>query len=137
MVRILGEADTLIYPDGFIEQAELSGMIVPLGREVIRKVCRDLSGWRQRGCRIERVAINLSGQQLSADAMLTGFIEQILRGHGLDHSDLEFELTERHRLSAGDCGADVLRTLHDAGARLAARGSHWTISAPVTHRSNT
>ena len=117
LARVIGEDGDLVYPDRFIVQAEESGMIVPLGRAVIRQACQDLARWRRQGHTLDRVAINLSAYQLKVDTLLIDYIEKMIDAHGLDFSDLEFELTERQALDGN--GLDTLQTLAAAGARLA------------------
>ena len=119
LVRVRDEDGQLLFPDRFIEQAERSGMIVPLGRAVIRQACQDLASWRRQGLSLERVAINLSAHQLKVDSLLLNYIEKMLDVHGLQFSDLEFELTERQALDHDGPGIDTLNTLAAQGARLA------------------
>ncbi len=119
LVRIAAEDGALVYPDRYIADAEDSGLIVPLGREVIRQACRDLASWRAAGLSVQRVAINLSAHQLNLDRMLTTAVDEITSANGLTHADLEFELTERQALDRGGPGMKSLRTLAEAGARLA------------------
>ena len=119
LVRAEDEQGDLMFPDRFIELAERSGMIVPLGRAVIRQVCADLASWRRRGASIARVSINVSANQLNVDDLLATFIGKMLDLHGLRHSDLEFELTERQALDLAGPAKQTLQELVDAGARLA------------------
>jgi EAL domain-containing protein (putative c-di-GMP-specific phosphodiesterase class I) len=119
LVRVVEEDGNLLYPDRFIAQAEDSGMIVPLGRTVIRQACRDLAGWRRQGLTLDRVAINLSAHQLKVDTLLVSYVEKMLDVHGLDYSDLEFELTERQALERDGPAMQTLHTLAAEGARLA------------------
>ena len=119
LVRVEDENGELMFPDRFIELAESSGMIVPLGRAVIRQVCADLANWRRRGVSIGRVSINLSAQQLNVDDVLATFVAKMLDLHDLCHSDLEFELTERQALDLAGPARQTLQALVDAGARLA------------------
>ena len=119
LVRVVEEDGEMLYPDRFIVEAERSGMIVPLGRTVIRQACRDLAGWRRQGLTLDRVAVNLSAHQLKVDSLLVSYIDKMLDVHGLDFSDLEFELTERQALDHDGPGIDTLNTLAAQGARLA------------------
>ena len=118
LVRLIDTEGQLIYPDRFIDLVEQSDLIVPLGRAVIEQVCADLASCRSEGISLQRVAINLSGHQLSVDTQLLSFIDQVVTRYGLQHTDLEFELTERQGLTPHGEGTAVLRTLAQRGARV-------------------
>jgi len=119
LVRLTDTRGELYYPDSFIEVAEESGLILALGRVVIKQVCRDLAEWRAQGLELASVAINLSASQLSLDDMLGPFIDKMLMSYDLAYSDLEFEITERQQLDHRGPGAETLRTLAHNGSRLA------------------
>jgi EAL domain-containing protein (putative c-di-GMP-specific phosphodiesterase class I) len=118
LVRLLDHNGQIIGPDRFIKSMEESDLIVLLGRDVIEHVCADLAMARDAGSDIHRMAINLSARQLNIDSTLPFFIEQTLGRYGLQHSDLEFELTERQRLSPKSNGPEVLNELARQGARV-------------------
>lgn len=118
LVRLVDTDGQLVYPDRFIAAVEDRDLIVPLGRAVIEQVCTDLATCRAQGLRLQRVAINLSAHQLVADTGLLGFIDLTLAHYGLHHTDLEFELTERHSLQPGCDGCAVLNALAQRGARI-------------------
>lgn len=84
----------LLFPDAFIELAEESGLIIPLGMWVLRKACRTLQQWRQNGLPADMtIAVNLSARQFSQPD-LASVVEQVLQDVGLDPSLLELEITE-------------------------------------------
>lgn len=118
LVRLIDTDGELVFPDRFIDPVESRDLIVPLGREVIEHVCVDLARFRARGLAIKRIAINLSAYQLTADTGLLSFVDQTVTRHGLQHEDLEFELTERHSLQTQSEGHEVLCALADRGARI-------------------
>jgi EAL domain-containing protein (putative c-di-GMP-specific phosphodiesterase class I) len=118
LLRLVDTDGELVYPDRFIELVEHSDMIVPLGRAVIEQVCTDLVATRAAGRVLPRVAINLSAHQLNCDTELLGFLDQTLVAHGLNYSDLEFELTERQRLDSASDGVAVLNVLAARGSRI-------------------
>ena len=118
LIRLVDTDGQLIYPDRFIEMVEGSDLIVPLGRAVIEQVCADLAASRAAGITLQRVAINLSARQLKTDAGLLDFIDRTLVVNGLQHDDLEFELTERQGLSPDCLGLLVLSALAERGARI-------------------
>jgi EAL domain-containing protein (putative c-di-GMP-specific phosphodiesterase class I) len=119
LVRIRRRDGTLQFPDTFIREAEESGMIIPLGRRVIHQACHDLASWRASGFEVERISINLSAHQINTDDRLTEYVQQMVLTHGLNYSDLEFELTERQALNPMGIGTRTLCQLSALGARLA------------------
>jgi len=118
LVRLIDTEGQLVYPDRFIGLAEQSDLIALLGRAVIKQVCADMAIYRKEGGVLERIAINLSAHQLNVDTQLSDFVDEVLAVHGLQHSDLEFELTERQELKSDGDGMAVLRTLAARGARI-------------------
>ncbi|GAB3462070.1 hypothetical protein GCM10027321_23370 [Massilia terrae] len=84
----------LVSPNEFIELAEGTGLVLPLGRWVLRETCKRLAGWRHNP-RLAQVplSVNVSAQQLRC----TDFPEQVLgavRDTGADAHLLALELTE-------------------------------------------
>lgn len=88
--RMLGE----MRPDRFIGHAETTGDIVRIGAWVLREACRQMRAWRDAGCELERVAVNVSFRQfLSED--LAEIVFAALDEHQLPGEALELEITER------------------------------------------
>jgi EAL domain-containing protein (putative c-di-GMP-specific phosphodiesterase class I) len=83
----------LTAPSEFIEIAEESGLIVPIGRWVLEQACRQAAAWQQAGLGDFMLAVNLSAAQFRR-----GQVEQdvfdALDASGLDPCRLELELTE-------------------------------------------
>jgi EAL domain-containing protein (putative c-di-GMP-specific phosphodiesterase class I) len=46
-------------PSRFIPIAEDSGLIVPLGRWVLREACMQMARWRQQGLQLPKMAVNV------------------------------------------------------------------------------
>jgi EAL domain-containing protein (putative c-di-GMP-specific phosphodiesterase class I) len=119
LARISREGGDLLYPHGFIAEAEENGLIVGLNRAVTMQACRDFAHWRSCGAIIERVAVNLSANQLNMDLHFMDFVSETLVATGLGYADIEFELTERQLLESDSAGMDTLTALGTAGSRLA------------------
>jgi EAL domain-containing protein (putative c-di-GMP-specific phosphodiesterase class I) len=62
--------------------------------------------------------VNLAANQLNLDCRLADFVAAELDKHGLAHSDIEFELTERQGFTAASVGASQLIKLASRGARI-------------------
>jgi diguanylate cyclase (GGDEF)-like protein len=81
-----------VPPLEFIEAAEQSGLIVPLGDAVLRTACEQLAQWKHEGHRL-RISVNLSAHQIDEEG-LRRLISSALWDTGLDAGDLELEITE-------------------------------------------
>lgn len=93
LARWLTRSDGIVLPDRFIPVAEETGLIMPLGRWVVRAACEQWIGWRDAGLDPPPVAINLSPRQFS-DAALIDDIDAILKDTGMAPSHLQLEVTE-------------------------------------------
>ncbi len=89
----------MIRPDQFISVAEETGLIVPIGKWVVREACRMGVALAASGCGAPQIAINLSPKQFS-DPDLVASIASILREEKLPAAQLELELTEGLLLAA-------------------------------------
>jgi diguanylate cyclase (GGDEF)-like protein/PAS domain S-box-containing protein len=111
----------LISPAEFIPVAEATGLIVDLGRHVMREACRQLVQWRDERLIDDdvTVAVNFSGRQL----VHTGFVDEVagvLAETGLDKTPalLGLEITETALMQSTDAAAEVLAGLAGLGVRL-------------------
>jgi diguanylate cyclase (GGDEF)-like protein len=93
LIRWLPRSGSIIGPEHFIPVAEETGLIVPVGRWVVREACRQWVTWRDAGLAPPPIAVNLSPRQLS-DARLIEDIETILSETGMDPAQLQLEVTE-------------------------------------------
>ena len=99
----------MIRPDRFISVAEETGLIVPIGKWVIREACRQARELAEAGLGELQIAINLSPKQFT-DPDLVGSIAAILHEENIPASQLELELTESLLLDATDDTRQQLRT---------------------------
>ncbi|GGK09621.1 putative bifunctional diguanylate cyclase/phosphodiesterase [Pseudomonas matsuisoli] len=108
----------MIRPDQFISVAEETGLIVPIGKWVIREACRMSRQMQAAGLGRIQVAINLSPKQFS-DADLVDSISSILDEEQHEAELLELELTESLLLDATDDTRQQLNRLKSLGLTLA------------------
>ena len=101
----------MVSPFHFIPIAEETGLIVPIGRWVLREACREVASWTELPGL--KVAVNLSALQLRGD--LVDMVLRTLEETGLPASQLKLELTESMMVQAGEEAARSLRTLRVAG----------------------
>jgi diguanylate cyclase (GGDEF)-like protein/PAS domain S-box-containing protein len=71
LVRWHRTTETLEPPDVFIPIAERTGLIIPLGREILRLAMTDIRKWKTRGLRLDglSLAVNISARQLTDRAL--------------------------------------------------------------------
>lgn len=110
----------LLPPSEFIGLAEDSGLIVSLGREVLRIACCDALRWIQEYELPEtfRVAVNASVKQLERPRIFEE-IMAILEETGLPPRHLKLEVTESLMLSDGDGAIAKLERFAAAGIGIA------------------
>ncbi len=107
----------LVGAADFIGAAEASGLIVPIGRWVLREACHYAAGLRQRGLDLG-VSVNFSARQL-ADDTVVGFVGSVLAETGLDPARLTLEMTESAVLDDAARAERILTAIKGLGVRLA------------------
>jgi predicted signal transduction protein with EAL and GGDEF domain len=108
----------LVQPAHFIPIAEESGLIVPIGRWVLREACRQGRAWQDAGLPALSIATNLSPAELRVNDFVPG-VRAILTETGLEPGTLELELTETFLMQDSKSTAAVLKALKDLGTQLA------------------
>ncbi len=107
----------LVHPKQFVPIAEACGLIVPIGRWVLREACRQLKAWLDEGLPGVPVAVNTSALELRHADFLDG-VASILKDTGLAPRYLELELTESALMHDAESSVSVLEALKDMGVRL-------------------
>jgi diguanylate cyclase (GGDEF)-like protein/PAS domain S-box-containing protein len=108
----------LVSPVEFIPIAEECGLIVPIGKWVLREATRQARAWQDAGWPALRTAINISAVELRSRDFVAG-VRANLAETGLQPSRLELELTETFLMQDSKSTAAVLRALKDLGVHLA------------------
>lgn len=108
----------LLAPHDFLELAEDTGLVVPLGAVVLETALADLTSWRREGFDDIGMSINVSPRQFLHDDF-ERMLRDGLQEREVDPSLLLLEITE-DVLTGGDGAAEQrLRALHDQGIGLA------------------
>ena len=107
----------MIPPAEFLPLAESTGLIIPIGKWVLRSVCRQLGVWQQGGNADLAIAVNLSAVQFSQQNLLLQ-VGRILEETGIAPRHLELEITEITIMDDIDAAATTLRILHKAGIKI-------------------
>ncbi len=108
----------LIPPLQFIQLAEETGLIVPIGAWVIRQACHQLQIWQSQGLAVGRIAVNLSNAQFS-DPTLLEKVGRILEDTGCAAEGLEIEITENCIMRSPVDACEKLQILRDMGIGIA------------------
>lgn len=118
LIRWRSPEDGLVMPDRFLPFAEKSGLIVPIGRWVLRTACRQAALWTAQELPAVPVAVNVSARQLNA----SGFEREVaaaLATSGLPPERLHLEITEGQLLQRGRHIDQTLERIHASGVSLA------------------
>jgi diguanylate cyclase (GGDEF)-like protein/PAS domain S-box-containing protein len=106
----------LVPPDAFIRAAEETGLIVPIGRWVLREACVHARAW-QDVCPLV-VSVNLSARQFQHPGLIRD-VAQALADSGLASAALKLEVTESVAMEAGAGTIQTFQALRGLGVRLA------------------
>ncbi|MEW8408578.1 MAG: EAL domain-containing protein, partial [Candidatus Thiodiazotropha sp.] len=118
LVRWMHPEMGLFQPSRFIPLAEDTGLILPLGETVMRIACRQMVAWERQAIRPGRLAINLSGKQVSSKELLHS-LQTILAETGCRPEWLEFEVTEGFLMRDPEQSVSILQQLRELGIELA------------------
>ncbi len=108
----------MIPPLQFIELAEQTGAIVPLGEWVLEEACRQNQAWRTAGLCDVPVAVNVSGIQFKQDDLVQT-IGRLLQRTGLPAERLHLEITESVMMNEPEVFVRTLQTIRAMGIRVA------------------
>jgi EAL domain-containing protein (putative c-di-GMP-specific phosphodiesterase class I) len=108
----------LIPPGHFVPIAEDCGLIIPIGRWVLREACRQARAWQDAGLPPLPMAVNVSAVEFRDEGFVEG-VRSVLAETHLEPRYLELELTEGILMKNAKSSASVLQELKAMGVRLA------------------
>jgi diguanylate cyclase (GGDEF)-like protein len=108
----------LIPPARFIPIAETCGLIVPIGRWVMRTACKQARAWQDAGLPYLQIAVNVSAMELQDKGFVRG-VRNILSETGLPACFLEIEITESVLMKDVKFTAAVLQDVKAIGVQVA------------------
>ncbi len=119
LVRWRHPAGGIVPPNDFIPVAEECGLIVDIGRQVLRESCRQLSEWTllAPGRRLA-MSVNVSPREVE-DPVFVGELAQILTDTGIDPTALCLEITEKAVTGATADTVRVLEQVRQMGVYVA------------------
>jgi diguanylate cyclase (GGDEF)-like protein len=104
----------LLDPGAFIGLAEETGLIVPVGRWVLRQACAAAAGWRADVA----VSVNLSPAQLRTDSALIEHVRTALHASRLGADRLQLEIAESVLLADSEETLPTLQRLQSLGVKI-------------------
>jgi diguanylate cyclase (GGDEF)-like protein len=107
-----------ISPAKFIPLAEETGLIIPIGRWVLRTACLQNIAWQHQGVEPISVAVNLSPRQF-LDTNLLATLDEILEESGMRPELLQLEITESMVMLNVERAVELLDAIQSRGVRLA------------------
>jgi diguanylate cyclase (GGDEF)-like protein/PAS domain S-box-containing protein len=108
----------LVSPAQFIPVAEDCGLILPIGKWVLREACKQARAWQNAGLALGTIAVNISAMEFRDDK----FLEEVfatINDTGLDPKFLELELTESVLMKRAEATESILKTLRARGVKVA------------------
>jgi diguanylate cyclase (GGDEF)-like protein/PAS domain S-box-containing protein len=108
----------LVPPAKFVPIAEDCGLILPIGRWVLREACRQASEWQAASLPFKRISVNVSAAEFR-DKSFVERVETTLAETGLDARYLDLELTEGVLMADAESTGAILQDLKDIGVHLA------------------
>jgi diguanylate cyclase (GGDEF)-like protein len=109
----------LILPGEFIEIAEDTGLIVPIGEWVLRSACQQLHTWQQKFSQASSlyISVNLSSRQIKQFDFVDK-LANILTDSGLNGKNLRLELTETMLVDRGEKTLELLSQIKEQKVQL-------------------
>lgn len=117
--RLIHPAHGVIPPVEFIGVAEESGLIVPLGEQVLKRACEQTVEWQERFNLVGKldISVNLSARHL-ADDNIVELLVDVLKTTGLPPENLKMEITESLIMSNPELAAQTLDRIKKLGITL-------------------
>ncbi|MBI2168405.1 MAG: EAL domain-containing protein [Actinobacteria bacterium] len=106
----------VIEAANFIEVAEATGLIIPIGAWVLHHVARQARHWTDDDLAIERIAVNVGAREFH-EGHIYDAVVQAIEDTGVDPSVLTLEITERVALADLDRAVETLQALRDLGVQ--------------------
>jgi diguanylate cyclase (GGDEF)-like protein/PAS domain S-box-containing protein len=110
----------VVSPDDFIEIAESTGLIIPIGRWVLYEACRQVGEWSRSFPALGklRLSVNVSARQLQ-HASLVVDVQAAISSAGLDPQQVILEVTESTIVKDVKQASTHLASLRVLGVRIA------------------
>ncbi|MDH5764861.1 MAG: EAL domain-containing protein [Gammaproteobacteria bacterium] len=106
-----------LSPGKFIQVAEETGLIIPLGWKILKQACSQWSVMKSRGLSLSKISVNLSARQFR-DPDLLEMMQAVFERTGFNPLNLELEITETLLMDDIDYAVSVLKQLKNIGVSI-------------------
>ena len=106
----------MIPPDQFIPYLEETGLIVQVGYDTLRTVCRHLKQWKQEGFTNMNMHLNISVRQISVQWVQQ--VKKIMKEEQVEASDFTFEITESSIMEDSDYFISLIDNVRELGCNV-------------------
>ena len=117
LVRWNYKHKSLLPPYHFIPHFEADDSIIKVDNQVLRKVCAKLKEWKEKGMPLYPISVNLSRKHMEQQG-LVDYLTEIVDSYGVEHSLIEFELTETAAYDNQSYMISVTDDLRSRGFRI-------------------
>jgi diguanylate cyclase (GGDEF)-like protein/PAS domain S-box-containing protein len=107
----------MVSPIEFIPLAEETGLINEIGDWVIQQVCKQLKDWKQKGCNLVPISINLSAKTLMRADLVPTIIKHVTKSE-INPSLIEIEITENSIIQNETSVLSTIELLKDMGISI-------------------
>lgn len=108
----------MVPPNEFIPIAEETGLIIPLGEDILYKAIRDAKRWNDAGLMTLKISVNISARQFSQED-LPEKINRALQLAQLSPEQLELEITEAAAMENLEISINFMEKIKNYGITLA------------------
>ncbi|HEX8890665.1 MAG TPA: bifunctional diguanylate cyclase/phosphodiesterase, partial [Pyrinomonadaceae bacterium] len=108
-----------VPPSEFVQIAEETGLIIPIGQWVLEEACRQIREWQEQFPQYPplQISVNLSSKQF-VNSNLIDQIRKVIADSGIDPYSLKLELTESMVMENFDTAIEMLKQLRKLGIEL-------------------
>lgn len=117
LVRWNNSERGVISPGEFIPIAEETGLIVPMGAQILRMACEQTKIWVDMGYENIQVSVNFSAKQFALDNMVDD-VRRILQETKMNPKNLKLEITEYTALRESEKTIKMMRALASMGLQI-------------------
>jgi diguanylate cyclase (GGDEF)-like protein/PAS domain S-box-containing protein len=117
LLRVHDGDGELLSPAAFLDAAESTGLIGPLGRQVLVETCRQLAAWADSSATPASISVNVSPKQI-ADPSFPTMVAEALEETGIEAGQLSLELTESMFIGQSRSIDDIVQSVRQLGVQI-------------------
>lgn len=108
----------IIPPNSFVSIAEETGLIIPMGRWILKEAAEQLKKWENDSEKKEwRISVNISHKQFERGSFIP-LIDSLIKEYAINPNKLRLELTENLLIKNTEETLDKIKKLHEMGITL-------------------